>query len=194
MLKAPHFNGDRPVESSEQDRLGFTASANQVAEAIQKFASPEGFVLGLEGAWGSGKSSYVNLIINALRKSGSPPEIVKFSPWLISSRYGLLGELFREVGKAALQIDLIEEEAPEEAGFRALIQRASRLRRHADREARRKRLSKALGAFAGSLARAGKLAEMAELLGVPYAGLAYPSGETGLPFMRCIRSTDRASG
>ncbi|MCC6789675.1 MAG: hypothetical protein IT547_17720 [Hyphomonadaceae bacterium] len=164
-----HFGGDRPVENAKDDRLGFTASAEHVADAILRFASPEGFVLGLEGAWGAGKSSYVNLIISALLKADAPPQTVKFSPWLISSRDGLLMELFREIGQAALKIDLVPDETEMPAGFLDSLRGKARA---LDRSAQRKRLRRNLAAFAGSLSRVGKLAEMAEVLGVPYAGLA----------------------
>lgn len=94
MIKPRHFGGDRPIVAG-QDRLGYEEPARHIARAIHQFSSPEGFVLGLEGAWGSGKSSFVNLIIAALNDGEPAPEIVKFSPWLISSRNGLLDELFR---------------------------------------------------------------------------------------------------
>lgn len=99
------FHGDRPIEAPSEDRLGFGPAARHVAEAIRKMAPPDSFVIGIEGEWGSGKSSFINLVSDALRKPGNAPEIVRFLPWLISSREGLLKELFTEITKAALRID-----------------------------------------------------------------------------------------
>lgn len=98
------FHGDRPIEAPSEDQLGFGPAARHVAEAIRKMASPDSFVIGIEGEWGSGKSSFINLVSDALRKPGNAPEIVRFFPWLISSREGLLKELFTEITKAALRI------------------------------------------------------------------------------------------
>ncbi|HBO5156315.1 TPA: hypothetical protein L4W81_004400, partial [Pseudomonas aeruginosa] len=56
------FHGDRPIDVSSEDRLGFGPAARHVAEAIHKMASPDGFVISIEGEWGSGKSSFINLV------------------------------------------------------------------------------------------------------------------------------------
>lgn len=99
------FHGDRLIETPSEDRLGFEPAASHVAAAIHKMTSPDGFVIGIEGEWGSGKSSFINLASDAFRESTDAPEIVRFLPWLISSREGLLTELFTEITKAALRIE-----------------------------------------------------------------------------------------
>ncbi len=99
------FHSERPIAAPSEDRLGFGSAACHVAEAIRKMASPDSWVIGIEGEWGSGKSSFINLVSDALRKPGNAPEIVRFLLWLISSREGLLKELFTEITKAALRID-----------------------------------------------------------------------------------------
>lgn len=99
------FHGERPIGAPSEDRLGFGPAARHVAEATDKMAPPDSLVIGIQGEWGTGKSSFINLVSDALRKPGNAPEIVRFLPWLISSREGLLKELFTEITKAALRID-----------------------------------------------------------------------------------------
>lgn len=160
MIENSNFSGDRPIEKSEDDKLGFKFAANHIASAIQHYSSPEGFVFGLEGAWGSGKSSFVNLIAAALKDIESAPEIVKFSPWIISSRDALLVELFREIAQAASKIDLIEVDSSNGSS------------RADERSENRANLKKKLHSYGNHLAKIGKIAGLANLFGVPYAELA----------------------
>lgn len=102
------FNGDRPIEGGAEDRLGFWPAAQQVARAINDTASPDSLVIGIKGERRSGKSSFINLVTDALPAREKPPEVVRFLPWLTSSRNALLKELLSEIAKAALRIDLIE--------------------------------------------------------------------------------------
>lgn len=99
------FHGDRPIKVPSEERLGFGPAARHVAEATDKMAAPDSLVIGFEGEWGSGKSSFINLVSDALRKPGNAPEIVRFLPWLIRSREGLLKGLFTKITEAALGID-----------------------------------------------------------------------------------------
>lgn len=100
------FHGDRPIEAPSEDRLGFTLPAEHVAKAVHEMASPDGFVIGVEGEWGSGKSSFINLVSKTLEKFENPPEIIRFLPWLIRSHEGLLKELFTDISKATIKIDV----------------------------------------------------------------------------------------
>lgn len=166
-----HFHDDRPItgEKEGEDRLGYTQPAQHIAEAILNLSSPEGFVLGLEGEWGSGKTSFVNLIIKALKSHPEPPEIIKFSPWLISTRSALLGELFQSVATSALQIPLTEtHEEPPAQTFKDKLLSKTPLKR----DANKRKLHKALNAFGGHVSKLSKFADVAELFGIPYAGIA----------------------
>lgn len=155
------FHGDRPIEVAAEDRLGFGSTANHVAEAIHRMASPDGFVIGIEGAWGSGKSSFINLVIDSLRRTENPPEIVRFLPWLISSREGLLKELFTEITKAALRIDSVEPPATRWKRTLRIIWPD----RHSAESTRKKKLKKLFARFSSRLVQAGKVAELFGLVG-----------------------------
>ncbi len=93
------MHADRPITQGGQDRLGFGETANHFADAIMNSRPTSGFVFGVEGAWGSGKSSLINLTQNKLRqRSSSPkPQIIEFRPWLVGNREDLLKELFNQI-------------------------------------------------------------------------------------------------
>jgi predicted KAP-like P-loop ATPase len=97
------MDGDRPITRREDDRLGFAPIADHLARAILELRASEGFVFGIEGKWGSGKSTLINLTIEALRTTGIvAPEVVLFSPWLVGDRDELLRSLFDELATAAV--------------------------------------------------------------------------------------------
>jgi predicted KAP-like P-loop ATPase len=60
--------GDRPISSPRQDALGRAGFALELARAIDNLnLANDGFVMGLLGDWGSGKSSVIELIVRYLR-------------------------------------------------------------------------------------------------------------------------------
>ena len=102
------FLGDRPLGTDGDDRLGFEPLAKRIATSLMDPASSGGLVVGIEGAWGSGKTSLIDL---AMRHLGAlhleqRPATRKFSPWLIGDRDALLSALFKELADAAESIAL----------------------------------------------------------------------------------------
>ncbi len=149
------FHGDRPIANANEDLLGFKPAAEHVARAIHTMASPDGFVIGIEGDWGSGKSSFINLVSDSLGGLENAPEIVRFLPWLISSRDGLLEELFTEILNAASKIESSEEPA----GWKEKALERLGMHRHSSLSARKRKLSRLFSGFSTRLVQAGKVAE-----------------------------------
>lgn len=148
--------GDRPLTAPAQDRLSFSELAKHLAVALVGRATGDGLVVGLEGAWGSGKSSLLALTTAALDALPplSRPATVAFSPWLIGNRDALLTALFTQLASA---VDRMELEAGDATGtsVTAMKDLAGELRRY--------------GGYLGALA---PVASLAALVGVPGATLA----------------------
>lgn len=97
----PTFHGDRPIQSEDEDRFGFAALADRIADSLTTQAADKGFVFGLEGKWGSGKSSLLALVLKRLRgMEAAKVASVEFRPWLIGDRDQLLAALFEDLAKA----------------------------------------------------------------------------------------------
>jgi predicted KAP-like P-loop ATPase len=80
------------------DRLGRTAFAQHLSDAIASWNEPESLVIAICGEWGIGKSSLKNLVLEQLRSRGkSVPDIVQFNPWQWTGHEGLTSAFFREV-------------------------------------------------------------------------------------------------
>ena len=77
-----HFN-DAPIASAAADRFGMAPFAVALAKGLEGLAAPEGVVFALNGPWGSGKSSVVNLMIEALQPAVDADrlQVVRFEPW-----------------------------------------------------------------------------------------------------------------
>lgn len=93
------LDGDRPLSDHAADRLGFSAMATALAKSILAQTPTAGLVIGLEGAWGSGKSSLLNLTLATLREleKTQPVKVLEFRPWLIGDRDQLLNSLFADL-------------------------------------------------------------------------------------------------
>jgi len=91
--------GEHALREGEKDRLGFAEVANRVANSIIDRASKDGLVIGLDGEWGSGKSSLLHLIERSLGQlpENKRPTIINFRPWLIGDRDALLSTLFSDL-------------------------------------------------------------------------------------------------
>ncbi len=97
------FDADRPISNNTQDRLGRAEFAKYLARCILDHKSPESLVIGLQGGWGSGKTSLINLIIQEFNTASSSlldeekPIILNFSPWSYSGQNQLIYGFFRRL-------------------------------------------------------------------------------------------------
>lgn len=83
------IRADEPIRHSAQDVFGRNSFARAIAEEALSLPRDASFVVGIEGPWGSGKSSILNLLSDHI----SPEEkatLFRFEPWLFSSQEDLL--------------------------------------------------------------------------------------------------------
>lgn len=85
---------DQSVTHPDQDRYGFRYIASQLAQSVQAIGREGSAVIGIEGAWGSGKTSLLNLLRTALTEQKEDNTFVlSISPWLDGSGTSLVGSL-----------------------------------------------------------------------------------------------------
>jgi hypothetical protein len=100
--------GDRPLSAGDEDKLGFREVARRIANSLVDRASEEGLVIGVEGTWGSGKSSLLSLVRNEIGKlpNDSEQTVIDFRPWLIGNRDALIASLFDDLSRQLDQVAL----------------------------------------------------------------------------------------
>lgn len=91
---------DRPIESRDADSMGRRDYAEQLARELLAAPMDEGYVVALTGAWGSGKTSILNMTVDAV---GEYAIVIHFNPWMFSGTEALVSAFFREVSKQLRQ-------------------------------------------------------------------------------------------
>lgn len=87
---------DDPISSSQDDHLGRGAFAQQTAALISdSHSAGRSIVYGLLGPWGSGKSSMINMIEEALVTSSPDWTVRRYTPWSASDADSVTAEFFR---------------------------------------------------------------------------------------------------
>lgn len=100
------FN-DAPVTRPSDDAFGISPFAKALAASFRAMDNPVGATVGLNGPWGSGKTSAVNLVRHYLEgdiKKGTLA-VVDFRPWWFRGEEALTLAFLQEL-KAALEPDL----------------------------------------------------------------------------------------
>ena len=93
---------DKPIKTTEEDKFGFNALAETVANAISKMTAPEGTVIAINGPWGSGKSSFINLVQRHVcdKTEDGDLKIVDFKCWWFRGQEALTIAFFHELYSA----------------------------------------------------------------------------------------------
>jgi predicted KAP-like P-loop ATPase len=97
------LSDDRPKENPWiEDRLGFRPFAERLAKVVLGLCAPNGYVIGLHGEWGSGKSTALNFIKAILEKHNQEAQaeldricVIDFRPWMVSGHQDLVGAFFK---------------------------------------------------------------------------------------------------
>lgn len=97
------LESDKPITSACEDKLNMSKPANSLARILSDQKDSDSLVVGIYGEWGSGKSSFINLLKQELMElSNNHPEykqpvMINFDPWLCTSDNAILHRFFKEV-------------------------------------------------------------------------------------------------
>lgn len=98
MVDHPSYN-DQPIENPSDDRFGVDPFARSLATSFLKMQAPQGVAIGLNGPWGAGKSSAVNLCKYHLSEAVEANKlvIIDFACWWFRGEDALALAFFREL-------------------------------------------------------------------------------------------------
>ena len=86
---------DNPIQHPNQDVLGRVALAQSFVRQVLMLDRTEGVVVGILGAWGSGKTSFINLVRRELEQDKTL--VLDFNPWMFSGTQQLVDQFFIEL-------------------------------------------------------------------------------------------------
>ncbi|MGH1402229.1 MAG: P-loop NTPase fold protein, partial [Acinetobacter tandoii] len=81
---------DSAIKGYQEDLLERKDFAYNIADIVAKRTENDAFTIGLMGAWGSGKSSVLNLIEERFQKCHRDMITIFFNPWRYSGEEELL--------------------------------------------------------------------------------------------------------
>ncbi len=95
------YSGDRPLRAGEADLLGFRSIAKGLAEFLNNRATIPPLSLAIDGPWGSGKSSLLNLFVEA-EAPQKRFRLVWFNAWHHEKEENTLGAILQMVCREAI--------------------------------------------------------------------------------------------
>ena len=88
------ISSDKPINDLQEDKLEREEFINNIFRIIKDNSNKDGIVLGVEGKWGSGKTSVLNILENKLLSENRL--VFKFNPWNFSTRKQLISDFFEQ--------------------------------------------------------------------------------------------------
>ena len=130
-INANGIDPDKAISRKEEDRLGRQPLAGRIADLINNLDDDykDSVVIGIEGEWGSGKSSFINLILNLVDPESLESEefvdhsveskeeeeldenvrvnkrnvLIEFNPWNFSDQGELVKDFFGSIAEKLLE-------------------------------------------------------------------------------------------
>ena len=101
--KVIHFESDKPISTPAEDVLDRVKFSKEITDVILNWDENESLVISIDGPWGSGKTSQINLIKDQLSKTDKNiwkiPAVFEFNPWLFSDFQNLIKIFLNEIAK-----------------------------------------------------------------------------------------------
>lgn len=80
---------DQPIGQDEEDKLNRKPFVDEIVELVDRYTEADekkdnhdGLVIGLEGDWGSGKTSILNLLENRFKNKNERYVVQRLDSWL----------------------------------------------------------------------------------------------------------------
>ena len=90
------FYPEKPIISKNEDLLGRKKVASDLAKEIEHYKNKDSLTIGIVGKWGSGKTSFINMVLESFKENNNYI-VIKFNPWNISSRKQLISDFFLQL-------------------------------------------------------------------------------------------------
>ncbi|WP_170401143.1 KAP family P-loop NTPase fold protein [Ruegeria arenilitoris] len=125
---AKELDSDRAVEANDDDEFGFVGIAEKLAPRIVEASKGDGMVIGLEGRWGSGKTSLLNFLRSELTEvEAEKIYTITVAPWLNGDAASLVNSVLEPIADVLQRIEN-ENATPEQQAGAQVAENVSQLR------------------------------------------------------------------
>ncbi|ELP9120071.1 hypothetical protein QTU61_000611 [Campylobacter lari] len=101
------FKVDKAITNKNEDLFSRRENATALAKIIKSYQDEDSISIGIIGDWGSGKTSFVNMILEELEDDENFI-IINFNPWNISTRKQLISDFFTMLSKEICKVPFPE--------------------------------------------------------------------------------------
>lgn len=98
-MATPLYNSDQPIHKRDHDKFSRRPFAEGVAKVLSERTDASPITIGINGPWGDGKTSVLNMIEEIL-EDNADVIVTKFNPWLFGSIESLLKGFFDTLSDA----------------------------------------------------------------------------------------------
>lgn len=116
-----HFISDEEIVEHTEDVLASESQAKSFAEAVLASSADSGLVFGIDGPWGIGKTSFVNLAQKHWMVSEEKPIVCRFEPLRYASDPVLADRLIRDLSTTIQREVFVPEFRPAASRYTRLI-------------------------------------------------------------------------
>ncbi|MCH8040304.1 MAG: hypothetical protein IH977_08155 [Nitrospinae bacterium] len=92
-------NSDLPISDDDQDELGRVPFVDGLYQQIINLSTQDPFVFSLDGTWGEGKTSVLNLLRKRLTRH-QKVILVDFNPWFLATETALVHSFYAAIDQA----------------------------------------------------------------------------------------------
>lgn len=101
----PHsLLNDWPIETASQDRFGLKNDVDKIVYIIKELNNSKTWSLAINGSWGAGKTSFINLIKEKIEEK-KDYEVIKFNPRTSKSASHIQEDFFNTLASALSKYD-----------------------------------------------------------------------------------------
>lgn len=102
LLEGKVKHSDLPITfaetASDLDLLGREGLVNVICDSIRSCSPDHVYVIGIKGAWGSGKTSIINIVKKNIRENEKDLIVIDdFDPWIFGTQESLLTAMYDEI-------------------------------------------------------------------------------------------------
>ncbi|QWT47051.1 KAP family NTPase [Azospira inquinata] len=116
-----YFIADEEIGDEQEDLLASEAQAKSFAETVLASGAHQGLVFGVDGPWGVGKTSFINLAERYWARAEDRAIVCRFEPLRYASEPDLAGRLIRDLSAAIQRKVYVPEFRPAASRYSRLI-------------------------------------------------------------------------